>query len=284
MKSILKYIFQKEVLEIFDLFTDLFDIRIAFFTSQGEELKVGKSKPLCRFCQLLRKHLNYEQVCLTLDKKMRDQAVQQKKLIHYKCHGGMTEAIYPIFMEEQLIGFVMIGQFRTANEKLNRSIRKKWKEQVGTDDLEEAFKQTPDYSKEYSISILKLFSILVDHILYRHMIELYGSTSVQPLISFLQGHFEERLNLEEAADITFQSRSGLSQKFRRVTGKSFKQFQIELKLNKADEYFKKKPDMTIKEVSFRLGYHDPYYFSRLYKKHRGRPPSQARQQWHKNRT
>jgi len=33
--------------------------------------------------------------------------------------------------------------------------------------------------------------------------------------------------------------------------------------------------VTVREIAFELGFKDPYYFSRLYRKHRGHPPSQT---------
>ena len=36
-----------------------------------------------------------------------------------------------------------------------------------------------------------------------------------------------------------------------------------------------------REVAFELGYADPYYFSRVYKKHRGHPPSEMLRRRHR---
>lgn len=276
MKYPMKYIFRKEVQELLDIFTDLFDIRIAFFSSQGQELKVGKRRGLCKFCDLLRDKLAYEPICLDVDRKMRDRATTEKKMIHYQCHSGMTEAITPIYIEDNLIGFLMVGQFRTNQEPLKRTIRTKWKDAVGTDELETAFLNTPYFAEEHAMNILKLFNVFVDHILYRHMIEFHGSNSVQPLVYFLQGHLEENLAISEGAKILMQSKSSLAHKFKNITGKSFKRYQIDLKLEKADEYFRNQPELTIREVAYRLGYEDPYYFSRLYKKYRGQSPLKAK--------
>jgi len=279
MKYPMKYIFREEVQEILDIFTELFDIRIAFFSTDGTELKVGKRKGLCRYCSLLRRKLNYESICLDLDRKMQAKAVMERRMIHYQCHGDMTEAITPIFMEQSLVGFLMIGQFRTSKQQLNPKIARAWQKKFGTDELTKAFLSTPYFSSEQADNILKLFSVLVDHLLYRQMVELYGSNSIQPLITYLQSHLEEQLNIVEASNILLQSQSTLSHKFKKLTGKSFKQFQIDLKLSKADEFFKKHPEMHVKEVARRLGYKDQYYFSRLYKKYRGCSPSAAQKRF-----
>ncbi len=280
MKYPLKYIFQERAQEILDVFTELFNIRIAFFSAEGRELKVGKSKPLCRYCQLLRDDLEYEDICISLDKKKRQTAIEAGHTIHYQCHGGMTESVTPIIMDQALIGFLMIGQFRTATKWIPPKISNQWKKQFKNTDLKQAFEATPCYSNSEMSNILKLFNILVDSILYQHMIELYGNTSIQPLMNFMEIHMEENLDLSDGAKMLSQSKSSLSHKFKKMTGKSFKQYQIDLKLDKADDYFKKQPEMTIRDVACRLGYEDPYYFSRLYKKHRGCSPLQAKKAFH----
>lgn len=279
MSHILRYIFHDTAERILDVFTNLFDIRIAFFTIEGTELKVGKDRPLCHYCNLLREQLGYEDTCLALDRKMRERAVAEKKLIDYTCHGGMTEAIKPVFIDEELTGFLMIGQYRSSNNPIKRTLARAWKKQESTNELEQAFQETPYYPKDYVANILQLFDVLVDHILYRRMVELYGSNSLQPLVSFLKTHVDENLSLSDATKILPTSQSSLAHKFKKVTGKSFKRFQIDLKLNKAEEILRKHPEITVKEVAFRLGYTNPFYFSRLYKKHRKKSPSDYRRQF-----
>ncbi len=278
MKYPLKYIFRQKALAILDVFTELFDIRIAFYSNDGKELQVGQHKPMCNYCNMLRNHLNFEHVCLTLDKKMRETAQERKKTVYYQCHGGMTEAVTPLYIEKNLIGFLMIGQFRIEDAAINRQIVKAWRKKYHNKKLEKAYSNTPAYPEEYTQNIIQLFEILVEHILLSHTIEFYGMTSLQPLISFIQDNLNERLDISEAAKIISQSKSSLSHKFKQVTGKSFKQFQIDLKLKKADEYFQKYPDIYVKEVAYRLGFSDAFYFSRLYKKHRGISPAQYKKQ------
>ena len=49
---------------------------------------------------------------------------------------------------------------------------------------------------------------------------------------------------------------------------------IEAKLDKAEEYFRTIPGISIGEVSEKLGYDDQFYFSRIYKKFRKIPPKE----------
>ena len=47
-------------------------------------------------------------------------------------------------------------------------------------------------------------------------------------------------------------------------------------VEKAEEYFHQKPEMSIEEVAEKVGFQDQFYFSRLYRKYRGIPPSEYR--------
>jgi len=275
MTSPIRFIFQKNVENIFNVFTELFDIRIAFFSNSGEELNVGKDRMLCRYCKLLREELEFEEKCLKLDQEMRLKAERQKQTVVYQCHGGMTEAVTPIMLENELIGYVMIGQFRTSEKPLPMPVLSRWQKKFTNDEITKTYWQTPFYSPKYSKDILYLFSVLVDFIVSQRMIEMESSSSIGPLVKFLQNHVEENLSLDDASRIVCQSRSSISHKFKKITGKSFKQFQTELKLAKADEYLANNPEITVREVASKLGFEDPFYFSRLYKKHRGLSPKKT---------
>jgi AraC-like DNA-binding protein len=76
--------------------------------------------------------------------------------------------------------------------------------------------------------------------------------------------------------MTFRSASALSHAFKRWTGRGLKRYQTELRLKTADELLASEPGLTIAEIARRLGYADPLYFSRLYRRHRGRAPSTVR--------
>jgi AraC-like DNA-binding protein len=49
-----------------------------------------------------------------------------------------------------------------------------------------------------------------------------------------------------------------------------------MKLDMADELFQARPEITVREAAYATGFEDPYYFSRLYAKHRGHPPRETR--------
>tara|TARA_Y100000780_G_scaffold158980_1_gene143980 strand:- start:325 stop:630 length:306 start_codon:yes stop_codon:yes gene_type:complete len=83
------------------------------------------------------------------------------------------------------------------------------------------------------------------------------------------------LKVAELAEEQSLSVSRYSKLFKEKTGYSAIQYFLKLKIEKACQelYF---TDITVKEVSLKFGFDDPYYFSRIFKKIMGMPPSKYR--------
>ena len=95
------------------------------------------------------------------------------------------------------------------------------------------------------------------------------------LKSFLMRHISRNVSQEEAAKHLGWSLSTLSHRIRLQTGFSFKQLQIAIKLDFAEKLMRE-CGRNVAEVGTAVGFRDPAYFSRLYRRHRGIPPSQCR--------
>jgi AraC-like DNA-binding protein/ligand-binding sensor protein len=275
MSKIIDFLFRGEVQRIFDQFTSLLDIRIAFFSPEGREFRVGLGKLCCSYCRKLREDLGLRDVCLTQDREKRREAVERGEMVAYRCHGGMNEAVVPVIAVGQTIGYLMIGQFRTTRRAPAR-LRRLWKARHGNEALQTAFEEAPYYTNERARAILELFAVLVRFIVSERMISVSERSPLEPLLSYIGEHPEEHLSLADAARMTCTSPSTVAHAFKRETGKSFKRYQIERRLDRADEYLRTSPGMTIGQIAAKLGYADALYFSRIYRKHRGRPPSALR--------
>jgi AraC-like DNA-binding protein len=271
----LEFVFQPEVQRIFDHLAALHGIRIAFFAPDGAELKVGQARGNCAYCRRLRGELGFEETCRALDRRRFAEAAAKRRLVTYECHGGMTEAVLPVSMEERLLGFVMIGQFRTR-AKPPASLRTQLRS--GSAARQRAFirdfASTPEVPPEKLPHLFQLLEILVRFIVERRLIDIQDAFA--PLLARLREHPEERLDLSHAAALAGCSAVTLSRQFKQQLGRSYREIRRELLLAKADLLLAQSPSLRISEVAYRLGFDDPLYFSRLFRRHRGCSPRAAR--------
>lgn len=89
--------------------------------------------------------------------------------------------------------------------------------------------------------------------------------TVTRVIRCMYRHLGENLTLEQMADHAGISKSSLNSAFRICTGHSPMDFYIHLKMKEACKLLRSGGGY-IYEVAHSLGYQDPYYFSRLFKK------------------
>ena len=59
--------------------------------------------------------------------------------------------------------------------------------------------------------------------------------------------------------------------FKRDTGKNFKDYVTDFRINKAKELFSK-GRYSVKEVSYKVGFQNPLYFGQVFKKNVGMTP------------
>jgi len=275
MNTEVNLIFQDNVQRIFNHFASLLDIKTTFFTTDFVEVRAGKGH--CKYCNFLRTKLNCESLCKQLDQKKQMQALEEKRLVSYQCHGGMTEAILPVFTVDKLVGYIMIGQFRIT-DKCPENYRNTWKKKYGNDKLYEAFLESPYYPEKKLSDIFGMFELFVDSIVNQRLITIKTpSSSIYKLISYIDQNPQINLTLSQAANLMYCSPSSISHEFKQATGVSFKKYLILKKLEKAEELMTNH-NLKIHEIAKKVGYSDPYLFSRIYKKHRQYPPINFKKQ------
>lgn len=94
---------------------------------------------------------------------------------------------------------------------------------------------------------------------------------VDSIITYLNQNLHELLRSEDIAEKFNCSSSYIFALFKKRTGYSLIHYFNLKKIQKACEFLKY-TDLSIKEISHKLGFQDPLYFSRIFKKYMGLPP------------
>lgn len=97
---------------------------------------------------------------------------------------------------------------------------------------------------------------------------------------FMRNNLHQELSLDTMAHYSQLSKFHFSKKFKELTDSSPIQHFINMKIQRAC-FQLDNTALTIKEIGESLGYGDPYYFSRLFKKSVGMSPKQYRDSGHK---
>src|SRR5699024_5731310 len=89
---------------------------------------------------------------------------------------------------------------------------------------------------------------------------------------FIKQHYPNAISLEETAAYVNLSPNYFSNLFKQECGISFIDYLTRIRLQKAKESLEEH-DYSLKEISAFVGYNDPNYFSRVFKKHFAESPT-----------
>lgn len=129
--------------------------------------------------------------------------------------------------------------------------------------------------------VLRILTILIRH--YERKKDARGLLSkkkiemkrLEEVFTYIKGHYTDKMTLEEIAQVACMSPNYFSFYFKKVTGRTFKEHVVELRLQRAEELLKT-TEMSVLEIATACGFSNMSNFYRLYKKHRSLSPGDER--------
>ncbi|MEH7107424.1 response regulator [Bacillus sp. JJ1764] len=98
---------------------------------------------------------------------------------------------------------------------------------------------------------------------------------LQKAKEFIESHYSDSITLEQVAEYVELSPFYFSKLFKDRFGMTFIDYLTEIRINRAKTEMEN-PGKSLKEICYSVGYRDPNYFSRVFKKQTGLSPSEYR--------
>ena len=100
--------------------------------------------------------------------------------------------------------------------------------------------------------------------------------ALEKALSFVREHYAEGIQLGDAAEAALVSSAHLSRLFTEHLKTGFTDYLTALRIGAAEKLLKETP-VSVKEAAFAVGYQDPNYFSKTFKRITGRLPREVSQ-------
>ncbi|CAM4455937.1 AraC family transcriptional regulator [Paenibacillus tarimensis] len=105
-----------------------------------------------------------------------------------------------------------------------------------------------------------------------------GSALVQQVIRYLSTQYAEPVSIERMAETIGFNRAYLSRAFKRHTGMSPVTFLLRLRIDKARRLLRERQELTVEQIAASVGFQDPLYFSKQFRRIYGQPPTSYREE------
>lgn len=109
-----------------------------------------------------------------------------------------------------------------------------------------------------------------------HMQKKESKSVVEDIMEYIQKHYYENINVSELAEMYYLNDTYLSTLFKEKTGWTLKSYLESVRIEKAKSMLKSR-DYTIAYVASAVGYTDPNYFSKVFKRYTDLTPRQFRE-------
>lgn len=101
-----------------------------------------------------------------------------------------------------------------------------------------------------------------------------SGTAVETVKRWVSANYNQHADLNTLANMVFLTPSYLSKLFKQETGLTLTDYIIEIRIRKAKQLLKNAPDLKVHEIGCEVGYPDPAYFNKLFKRVVGVTPNE----------
>lgn len=189
---------------------------------------------------------------------------------NYNCPNKM-EKFYIHFRLEYLPGQDLFEGFPECQSK---AVDKEWVQDLIT----KASSSNLDdliYCKSLLMKLIGMFAAYLEKDKWLRSIK--KIMKYKSLYEYIENNCYADITISCIASHMNMSSSTLSKNFKQDTGGTIKNYIQKKLIQKAKDYLLLS-DLSVKEISYKLRFSDPFYFSRFFKKHTGMSPIQYRNQ------
>ena len=218
--------------------------------------------------------------CLLQHRKVLGKLKKQDQPFCGLCHAGVFEYVYPLRNAKNIIGFISVSGY-ACKEGAKRIARTSKEFGYSDSVLQKAYDTLRDIDADRDrIDTLVAPLCLMLELAYRKEHPSDEKEDIlKQILRYIQMNYSVDLTAEELCRLFGCSRSYFSHTFKRATGKSFREYLTDVRLENAKRLLAFS-HLNVTEISFAIGYADSNYFSNVFKKKEGFSPLTYRKQIH----
>ena len=196
------------------------------------------------------------------------------------CHAGVFEYVYPLKNAQSIIGFISVGGYASAEgaKRISQTAKEfGYSESV----LQKAYDTLRDVdpNRERIDTLIAPLCLMLELAYRKEHREEKKEDMLTQILRYIQMNYSMELTSDELCRLFGCSRSYFSHTFRRETGKSFREYLTDVRLENAKRLLAFS-HLNVTEISFAIGYADSNYFSNVFKKKEGISPLTYRKRIH----
>lgn len=263
-----------QILTAFNKFTN---ITITLFDSEMNCLSnAGELQP---YCLAIADDPERLSKCNCCNKENAQIALSRHCTYIYTCHAGIVEVVSPIFINDSIIAYLMLGKFRdTEREYSSESLISKTAEQYGLDEekMLQTYHALPELDREAINSAVLLLEMCIQYIASEKYIKFADRLS-DKIEQYIDENLKNKITIATLCKQFYLNRRSLYSIFKEDFHETVQSYITKKRIEKA-KLLLATTDLNINKIVYEIGFADYNYFFKYFKKYTGITPHQYRKQ------
>lgn len=243
-------------------FYNLTGIRICLYDMDGNELFFYPNKSNS-FCEILRSNQSMDVKCKNCDKIAFAHCKAKQSQYHYTCHAGLQECISPILYNNEVIGFMMLGQIKKSNSPDFSTISSDFpRELIGK--LKSSYENLPIISDKKLTAAFHILDVFTGYDLLKNYIQSHNSTIDVQIKQYIHENISHSISVVQLCSRFHLSHYEVYHIFKEYFFCSPAEYIKRTRLKTACNMLVT-TDLSVNKIAILCGIPDYNYFSKVFK-------------------
>lgn len=220
------------------------------------------------FCSDLQKYQTDSKKCALCDENILKECAATKQIVPHICHAGLCDFAMPIFKNEIIVGYVIMGRIRCSESPKVHNYNN-----LNYVDLNKKYENTPILTDRQIAALCDL----MPKIIFDSGIEIENDTLCSEIAQYINQNISKRHSISDLCHKFHISKTTLYGIFKNNYNTTVNDYVLNQKIVIAKKLLKE-TDLPICEISEKIGFENYTYFCKLFKQKEGKTATAYRKE------
>ena len=266
---------QDKLLQIIKELYKVSGFRISIYSTDFCEV-IAYPETKLDFCACVQKDQRALECCSKCDRAAFEQVKATGKTYLYTCRFGLIEAVSPIYHYGVLSGYLMMGQVRSAEGATSGEIVEAALDFASPAQAAPLVEKIPILRRDMIDSYVNIMTVCAEYITLANIMQVFGHNLAELTRLYLNAHYAEDISLDKLCETFNCSKTTLLTSYKKAYGVTVYKYLTDLRLDAARELLSDSR-YSVGDIAARCGFADQCYFSKVFSKRFGIPPTAFRE-------
>lgn len=216
------------------------------------------------YCKAIQNTKKGKEACRKSDIELLEKCRDTKCAQTHICPAGLVDVAIPILYSEEVIGYIMFGQMK-PEKPLSESRDYILSLGLDADKMKEYHEKIPYFDSDKIQSISNIAAMFIKYLLLENLLKPSVDKRMDTVTSYINQTLDHSLSVQEIARNVNLSKSVLYRMFHTHFNCTLSEYINAQRIEKSLHYLTE-TDLSVDEISGKVGFSSVSYFTRIFKK------------------